>query len=206
MQNQVNTLRTGRKTQDVLLGARSVFLKDGYSRATVDMIAREAGVSKATVYSYFPDKQALFLEVLREECERMAQNALDDIDQDAPCEEVLKQAGYRLVFFLQTDFTQKMFRVCVSESERFPELGKYYYLNGPKMGQGHIMDFLHKAVERGEISVTDYELAADQFLELCKADIFVKIMFGVQTQFSQIEIERVVEGAVKTFMARYRRS
>jgi AcrR family transcriptional regulator len=204
MQNKQTPMRTGRKTQDVLLGARAVFLRDGYAGATVDTIAREAEVSKATVYSYFADKETLFLEVLREECERMAQNALDDIDQDTPCAEVLKQAGYRLIFFLQSDFSQKMFRVCVSESERFPELGKHYYLNGPKMGQGHVVDFLQKAAGRGEISVTDYELAADQFLELCKADIFVKIMFGVQTYFSDAEIERVVSGAVETFMARYR--
>ena len=57
----IATIKRGRKFDQVLEGARTVFLRDGYSGASVDDIATEAGVSKATLYSYFPDKQILFI-------------------------------------------------------------------------------------------------------------------------------------------------
>ena len=62
----------GRKFLQVLEGARTIFLRDGYEGAAVDDIAREAGVSKATLYSYFPDKRIMFMEVFRNELAREA--------------------------------------------------------------------------------------------------------------------------------------
>ena len=51
------TIRKGRKYDQVLMGARSVFMACGYGDANMDEVARTAKVSKATVYSYFPDNK-----------------------------------------------------------------------------------------------------------------------------------------------------
>jgi AcrR family transcriptional regulator len=76
--------KKGRKYDQVLDGARDVFLQDGFEGASVDEIARSAGVSKATLYSYFPDKRLLFMEVATRECGRQSDNALQQIDQSRP--------------------------------------------------------------------------------------------------------------------------
>ena len=68
MGEALDIVRTGRKFDQVLEGARTIFLAVGFEGASVDDIAREAGVSKATLYSYFPDKRLLFTEVARTEC------------------------------------------------------------------------------------------------------------------------------------------
>ena len=68
-------IRKGRKFDQVLDGARQVFLTDGFEGASVDEIARAANVSKATLYSYFPDKRLLFMEVATTECQRQARDA-----------------------------------------------------------------------------------------------------------------------------------
>ena len=81
-------IRRGRKFDQVLAGAREVFLRDGFEGASVDDIAREAGVSKATLYSYFPDKRLLFQEVARAECRRAADEAEAMVDDQAPVAEV----------------------------------------------------------------------------------------------------------------------
>ncbi len=57
--------RKGRKFNQVLDGARTVFLRDGFEGASVDEIARVAAVSKATLYSYFADKKVLFAAVAK---------------------------------------------------------------------------------------------------------------------------------------------
>ena len=71
-------LRRGRKFDQVLAGAREVFLRDGFEGAVVDEIARQAGVSKATLYSYFPDKRLLFVEVAKQECRAQSDAALSE--------------------------------------------------------------------------------------------------------------------------------
>ena len=53
------------KREQILAGAQRIFLRDGFVGASTDAIAAEAGVSKRTLYSYFPGKEELFAGVLR---------------------------------------------------------------------------------------------------------------------------------------------
>lgn len=64
-------------------------------------------------------------------------------------------------------------------------------------------DYLRGAVGRGELAIDDFDLAADQFAELCKADLWPRLVFGIDRHFSEAEVTRVIDGAVETFMARY---
>lgn len=202
--NDVNAIvRTGRKFQQVLDGARAVFLADGFEGANVDDIARAAGVSKATLYSYFPDKRLLFMEVVTTECNRMADRALDLIDDSNPPREVLRTAAEQIVPFLLSEFAQRCFRICMAERDRFPELGRAFYASGPEMGRDRLVEYLKCAAERGELKIPDFEMAAEQFSELCKARLWIRAAFGVQTQFSQAEVDAVIDNAVETFLARF---
>ncbi|GHG81728.1 TetR/AcrR family transcriptional regulator [Pseudodonghicola xiamenensis] len=196
-------VRTGRKFDQVLAGAREVFLADGFEGASVDDIARVAGVSKATLYSYFPDKRLLFLEVVVNECNLMAARALDHLDRARPPREVLTEAARKLLHSLLSEFAQRVFRICVAERDRFPELGNVFYTCGPEMGTRRLSDYLEEAVARGTLVIDNIPMAAEQFTELCKARLWARAMFGVQTEFNDAEIEEVVACAVDMFMARY---
>jgi TetR/AcrR family transcriptional repressor of mexJK operon len=197
-------IKKGRKFDQVLDGAREIFLRDGFEGASVDEIARAAGVSKATLYSYFPDKRLLFSEVARIECNRQAEEALDVIGMGAPIEVVLHEAANRIVRFFLSDFGRQVFRICVSESYRFPELGRRFYESGPKLVRERMTKVLTPYVERGVLKIDDMDLAANQFGELCKADLFVRNLCGVCNDFNEQDVERVVNGAVEMFLARYR--
>ena len=199
----VQEIRRGRKFDQVLQGAREVFLRDGFEGASVDDIAREAGVSKATLYSYFPDKRLLFMEVARTECRRAADEAEALIDEAAPVAEVLRLAAERIVAFAQSAFGQRMFRMSVAESDRFPALGAAFYESGPLLIRDRLAVYLGKAVARGELAIADLELAADQFAQLCKADLHDRAIFGIDQTTAPRDVARVVEGAVAMFMARY---
>ncbi|WP_226779850.1 TetR/AcrR family transcriptional regulator [Oceaniglobus trochenteri] len=199
-------IKKGRKFEQVLDGARSVFLKDGFEGASVDTIAKEAGVSKATLYSYFPDKRLLFMEVARTECSRQAEIATARIDMSAAPSVVLFEAGSHLIRFFLSDIGQKVFRICVAEAERFPELGRQFYESGPGMVEASLVQYFDLAIARGELAIDDRSLAAHQFAELCKAHLFPRIVFGLQTRFDDEEVDRVIRGAVEMFIARYRAS
>jgi len=196
-------IRKGRKFDQVLEGARVVFMKDGFEGASVDDIAKTAGVSKATLYSYFPDKRLLFAEVAKCECHRQANTALEVVTSDSMPDEVLREAGLRMIEFFISDFGLSMFRICTAESGRFPELGKHFYESGPQLVRERLVEYFHEAIDKGQLKIDDLDLAADQFAELCKASFFPRLLCGMESSFDNSEIERVLNGAVETFMARY---
>lgn len=200
---EVLAIRKGRKFDQVLEGARTIFLRDGFEGASVDDIARAADVSKATLYSYFPDKRMLFVEVAKRECRRQADEALQLVALTAPPDCVLPEAARRIIDFFLSEFGRSVFRICVAEANRFPELGQQFYESGPALIRDRIAAYLDGAVARGELVIDDTLLAADQFAELCKAGIFPSVIFGVQLTFTDADRDRVGRSAVEMFLARY---
>jgi AcrR family transcriptional regulator len=198
-----DSIKRGRKFDQVLEGARVVFMRDGFEGASVDDIARQANVSKATLYSYFPDKRLLFAEVSKFECLRQADAAFEVIDTTAPPRLVLTTAGWRMVGFVTSDFGISVFKICTSESDRFPQLGQQFYMSGPRLVRDRLVDYLTEAVGRGELIIDDLEFSADQFLELTKAYIHPRIICGIQRKFTKAELTKGVDGAVDMFLARY---
>ncbi|EPX82980.1 TetR/AcrR family transcriptional regulator [Salipiger mucosus] len=196
-------VRRGRKYDQVVAGAREVFMRDGFEGASVDEIARAAGVSKATLYSYFPDKRLLFMEMATLECARQADEALTTIDQSQPPRVVLPQVAQTFLSFILSETGQRIFRICVAEADRFPDLGRRFYQSGPMLMRDAVTRYMQASMARGELCIDDLDLAADQFTELCKADLWIRTVFGIRDSFEEAEIARVVDGAVETFLARY---
>ncbi|WP_281826481.1 TetR/AcrR family transcriptional regulator [Jannaschia rubra] len=196
-------IKKGRKFDQVLEGARHVFMAEGFDGASVDAIARAAGVSKATLYSYFPDKRVLFIEVARSECcLQMDEAEAITAGHSAPAE-VLRAAAERMLAFFLSDFGQSIFRMFVAEADRFPDLGRQFYDTGPGLLRARMVAYLRDAVTQGTLAIDDFELAADQFAELCKASLFPELVFGIRKSATEAERRRVIDGAVETFMARY---
>lgn len=203
MPQAATILRTGRKFDQVLRGAREVFMADGFEGASVDEIARVAGVSKATLYSYFPDKRLLFMEVAQTECTLMSEKIMSMIDESLPVRDVLMLTAVQVITFLTSEFAQQVFRICVAERDRFPELGRAFYSAGPENGRERISEYLEKAVEAGELNIDNIPMAAEQFSELCKVKLWTRAVFGIQGQFTEAEIRDVASHTVDMFLARY---
>jgi AcrR family transcriptional regulator len=60
------------KRRAILSGALTVFARDGYTRAGIDTISAQAGVSTRTIYNHFEDKATLFHAVIQESAQRVA--------------------------------------------------------------------------------------------------------------------------------------
>ena len=195
--------KQGRKWNQVLEGARTVFMRDGFEGASVDDIVREAGVSKATLYSYFPDKRLLFLEVAKIECQAQSNAAISSIEASGDIREALTTAALRMVRFFTSDVGMQVYRIVVGESQRFPEVGREFYASGPAVVRDILRQFLQKGIDEGKLRIDDLELATDQFPELCKAGIHLQLAIGLRDSVSDEEIDRVVAGAVDVFLCKY---
>ena len=73
--------RRGQAAQ-IMDGARTVFLRDGFDGASMNDIARVAGVSKGTLYVYFDSKEQLFEALIREDRKQQAERLVPSASRD----------------------------------------------------------------------------------------------------------------------------
>lgn len=193
--------RRGPKRQQLIDGAYKVFIEHGFEGASVDEIARAAGASKATLYSYFPDKRQLFEAVVQSRCSRQRTVICGDVP-GGTIEEKLRRMAHTFASFLYSPDAQEMFRVCIAEAGRFPDIGRAFYEAGPEQARALLVEFFGGAASRGDLAIDDPVIAADQFAALCKTGGFLRALLGAPP-VSEQQIDRVAEEAVKTFLARY---
>lgn len=194
------------KRRQVLTGAREVFGELGFERASVDEIAARAGVSKATVYSHFHDKKALYAAYLSEEADALRASVGCMLLSSEPLGEVgpaLQQAGERLLALFLDPAIVRFYRNAAVEIERFPELGQMLFDNGPVAMINVISVYLSRWHEQGALRLDDPHLAAVQFVMLCQGDLVARSQLGVLPDPLQPAIVETVEHAVETFLRAY---
>jgi AcrR family transcriptional regulator len=193
----------GRKVEQVLAGAHVVFMAEGYEGANVDAIAKAAGVSKATLYSYFSDKRALFAAVAQAACQEQTRIALTFAGEDGPFAERLYRGCRSFMEFLYSPFGVQMFRTMVAESARFPEFGQQFWATGPGAAHRAMVEMFREAVADGHLEIDDFELAAETLTELCKTYLHPRLILGVIDRAEPAELDRIARHAVDVFLARY---
>ncbi len=192
------------KRKQIIDGARRVFIDMGFDAASMNDITREAGVSKGTIYVYFANKEELFEALI--ECERQTifANLYDALESEGDIREVLIRYGIALALKITFPTVLKAQRTVISICERMPELGVRFYERGPKRGHDKLAEYLARAVEAGELSIPDIDLAAYQFADLCMAGFFRQCIFGYRTKPpSEDEIRHVVTSGVDVFLKAY---
>ena len=192
------------KRRQILEGARTVFLAQGFDAASMGEIARVAGVSKGTLYVYFDSKERLFQEIVQEQCRSHAEQvfALDSGDHDV--EAVLTRLGRGFVRFLCRPNGVSPLRTVISIADRMPEIGKTFYETGPAFGIARVARYLEDQVTAGVLAIEDCELAAAQFLDSCQSTTFKPMLFNASERPGDERIDHVVTTAVRTFLAAYR--
>jgi len=191
------------KRRQIIEGARAVFLAQGFDAASMGEIARQAGVSKGTLYVYFDSKEALFEAITEEECLAQGEQvfALDSNDHDV--EAVLTRLGRAFVRFICRPGGQSSLRTVISISERMPAIGKQFYEAGPVTGIGRLGRYLEDQVAAGYLAIPDVEVAAAQFLDSCQSTMFKPLLFNFAPPPAEERINHVVGIAVRTFLAAY---
>jgi AcrR family transcriptional regulator len=194
------------KAESILAAAKRAFLAAGFGAVSMDTIAREAGVSKATVYAHFGSKEELFGAVIERECERyfdrFSSGELDPRDVRAS----LSILGRRFLELILSPDAIALHRIILGEVTRFPMLGGVFWRAGPERERVQIEGFLRRAAAAGALTLTDPRLAAEQFVSLVRADVQLRQLLRLRAEPSDLEIEVVVEGAVSTFIRAFQRS
>jgi len=152
--------RSDARPQELLDAALETFVERGYATTNMDEIARRAGVSKGTLYLYYPGKAELLKAVVRQSLLGNLAEAQTLADEHGgSCKELLE-------FFLR-EFTRRISRTNVSgipklilaESGNFPEIAQFYFEEVIQRARKLITDILRRGIACGEFRPVDPDYA-----------------------------------------------
>lgn len=149
------------RPRQILDAALEVFAERGLASARLDDIAKRAGLSKGTIYLYFPNKEELFREVIRHtvvsEIER-GERDFADSSRSATEALTLFMRGYWE--FLRSPVFGPIYRLVTAELHNFPDLAEFYADEVIARGLRLITRLLERGIASGEFRQLDANVAA----------------------------------------------
>jgi AcrR family transcriptional regulator len=191
------------KRRQILDGARKVFMDLGFDGASMGEIARAAGVSKGTLYVYFADKSRLFEAIVEDESFEQGKVAFN-FDPERDVTTTLMEFGQAFIQLLCRPGGGSSTRTVMAIAERMPEVGRRFYDNVIAYTINRLAAYLEARAQAGELAIEDYQLAATQFMEMCKGSLFLPFIFQAAPAPSPERIAEVVGSATRVFLAGYR--
>lgn len=178
--------------------AVATFIELGYAGASMESIARAAGITKRSLYARYPDKRAVFADVIPWALARYTEElAIDDVEHE-DVETALLMLGRASLSRATHPENVRLKRIASTESALFPE----FNISAESMmwagRQRTVTEVLRHYVGRGDIAVDDLELAAEHFLAMVEAVPARMADFGVFR--SKKQQERHLQYAVRLFL------
>jgi len=196
------------KRAAIARAALEIFVRDGYTRASVDAIAAASGISKRTIYDYYGDKRQLFAATLREttagharEFQDLLGRTLADVT-DLDLNVALTRLGVEFAIGIaRSDERAAVMRLLIAESAHFPDL------LAPPAGdtvQSVLADRLSELADRGLLEIPDPMEAAEFFGLLVTGRVNYRSWYGARP-LPDAEIADLVAGGVRVFLRAYGR-
>ncbi|WP_412749405.1 TetR/AcrR family transcriptional regulator [Krasilnikovia sp. M28-CT-15] len=194
------------KRRAIVAGALALFARDGYTRAGLDAIAAEAGVSNRTIYNHFTDKAELFQTVIRESTQRVADTMVDIIDRHlskiVDLESDLIDFGLAWLGVLTSELAPHfaLIRQINAEREHIPPAALLLWQQtGPGRTRHELALRLRRIAERGDLAIDDPDRAAGHLMLLISADNLT----DPDALHDRAEVTAMVAAGVRTFLHGY---
>lgn len=190
-----------RRNERIVHTAGDMFMRLGFDGTSMEAVAQTARISKRTLYARYPDKSTLFSEVLGALVKRWLV-PLDRFDSEQDnLEDILLALARHLTNSSLTPESVSVNRVVIFESQRRPELGRLANNAARKPAIAAIASVLSR--RGGELRVTDYKMAAEQFLGLTVGHGVHLANFGIE--LTPDERDQYVRASVDLFLSGARR-
>ncbi|MGA5131795.1 TetR/AcrR family transcriptional regulator [Streptomyces olivoreticuli] len=196
------------KRQAITRAARAVFARDGFSRASVDAIAAEAGVSKRTIYNHFTDKEELFRSVL-----------IESADSVTTWHRSVVERHLTKITDLERDLTAFAFdwaspppefadhfalvrQIHAEAGHLQPDVIEAWQDAGPRPSFRQLAHRLGEMTDEGLLDTEDAELAARHFVLLAVSGVSQSSLYGA-LKVPESEVGAIVHDGVRAFLRLY---
>ncbi|WP_454762342.1 TetR/AcrR family transcriptional regulator [Caulobacter segnis] len=189
-----------RKVRAIIAAAREKVLAEGLSQAKMSDIATMAKVSTATVYAYFPSKDALFLGVV-EDVARDVETKLDAylyaLDGD-PIETLARAFLMRL----NDPAIRALFRIIAVEGDRFPDIRKVFDTHTRRRAHHAAIALFERLANEGQFEPGAAELASRQLMGMLEHETIILPLLEGQDYAARHD-EQMARDATRTLRARF---
>lgn len=181
------------KAEQILKAATQLFMDKGLKHTSMDAVAKQAGVSKQTLYSHFKDKDDLFRAVIRSKMETYHITGRP-LKFSGDLETDLNVLGYHLLDLILDDEAIALYRTVIAEGQKYQQTAQLFYDQGPDTVLKQLTNFLANQ------DISDAEFFAISFLNMLDREWQTKALIGLINKPMQDEMKEHVSRVVKVFI------
>ena len=189
------------KREEIVAAATLLFMENGYELTSMEAVARQAGVSKLTIYSHFADKSELFRAIIQYRCDKLCMPTSFLSEAKAPVERALLKIARHVASLIYHADSLRLMRVVQAEAAHHPETVQIFYEVGPRRVKAAFADLLRELDRRGRIAVPDPARAAEQFFSLLKGETLQRTLMFQMPAPGKKELDAHVKATVAFFLA-----
>lgn len=184
----------------ILSAATKLFLSQGYGETSIDAIVEKSGGSKATLYSYYPTKADLFRAVVDSIVTTQEGPELKSFDNVR--ETLVDFAEHRLGIVFSSKHRALM-RLIIAERERFPDIARMYYEQGPLHSHIVLRDYFEVLIEKGVLDIRSADEACEFFRGMLMHQRYIEQLYLGASPLSAEEIGVKARHVVDRFLEAY---
>lgn len=191
------------KRREIVRHARTAFVTEGYAGAKIEPIAREAGVSTATLYALFAGKAELFTAVIDDAADQFSHQMAGVRADDGDARRQLTSFAQAYAGFMGDGFVRAIFRLVMAERPRFQAVAIRFFEKGRAEFGATLIGILKTHAATGALKIDKPSWAAGQLMGMIEHPVFfVPLVTGDEVLVRRTKAE-VAADAVETFLARY---
>lgn len=195
--------RCNERHESILKAATELFMERGFAGTSMDAVAKQAGVSKQTVYSHFDKKENLFSASITHKMADYFPEGDFVALAERSLEEELTIIATQYANLLMSEDAMCVFRLLVSEAPKGPHLAEIFWEAGPKVMLGRLMGFLDMWQKRGALKIDNIEEAAKLMVHLLKGHSHFELSIGLIDKVGDEDLMASVKGSVANFLKLY---
>ena len=184
----------------ILSAATKLFLSDGYGETSIDAIVEKSGGSKATLYSYYPTKADLFRAVVDSIVTTQEGPVLGSLENVR--ETLVTFSEHRLGIVFSSNHRALM-RLIISERDRFPDIARMYYEQGPLHSHMVLRDYFEILIERNVLDIRSADEACEFFRGMLLHQLYIEQLYLGASPLSAEEFGVKARHVVDRFLEAY---
>lgn len=198
-------VRTEARKAAIVEAATELFKEFGYERASMNELAKRLGGSKATLYGYFPSKEALFGAVTRQSAMPYLTEATLELraipETRANLESILMSFAEKLLSVTVNDSSAiAVYRMVIAEAGR-SDVGELFHGAGPTESMAALTRWMKSAMDHGHLRNADPRIFALQFTALVTAEIQMRLYQRNPPAMSLAAIKQMAKRALELFLS-----
>ncbi|MDR2061877.1 MAG: TetR/AcrR family transcriptional regulator [Acinetobacter sp.] len=203
MQIHIGRPKDLEKRAKILQAAKSIFLKMGYHATNMNQIAKEAGVTKLTVYNHFQDKNNLFMCAIEESCEESIRAKQFQLTADSDFKQALVLMCQRALSIIYLPEALKLDCLLFElAAEQSPLTRQFFDASHTRMC--HVWcDFFEQAISFKFIQADEPIKQTELIISLMLGIRHQQVLLGLAPVPTADEIDQMIEHAIEIFLLKY---